>query len=70
MSKGYQEIAGGYSFAQLRVGMVVKAPNGAEVYCQPGDDSAAMLANIESLDEIPANRRGQIADMILGDYFN
>lgn len=67
----YQQIAGGYSFAELRVGLVVRAPNGKEVYCQPGGDAEAMRENIEALEEIDDEiKRGTIADMLLGEYFS
>lgn len=70
---GYQPIGGGYEYASLRNGLSVRAPNGREIYCQPGDDESIMRENISALDEIsldPDNeKRGIIADMILGDYF-
>lgn len=69
MTSGYQPIAGGYSFAQLRVGLVVRNPAGREVYCQPGDDSDAMRSTIEALAEVEESKRGDIADMALGEYF-
>lgn len=69
----YQQIAGGYSFVELRVGLVVRAPNGKEIYCQPGDAANAMRENIAALDEISEDvadaKRGTIADMALGEYF-
>jgi hypothetical protein len=69
----YQEIGGGYSFASLRVGLVVRNPAGQEIYCQPGDDEEAMRENIAALDEISEDvtdaKRGTIADMMLGEYF-
>lgn len=69
----YQDIGGGYSFAELRVGLVVRNPAGKEIYCQPGDDATAMRENIAALDEISEDvtdaKRGTIADMTLGDYF-
>lgn len=69
----YQDIGGGYSFAELRVGLVVRNPAGQEIYCQPGDDATAMRENIAALDEISEDvtdaKRGTIADMTLGDYF-
>lgn len=69
----YEPIGGGYSYASLRVGLVVRNPEGREIYVQPGDDEAAMRANIEALDEWSENpadpKRGSIADMILGDCF-
>lgn len=69
----YMPIGGGYAYCTLRVGIVIRAPNGAEIYCQPGDDESAMRENIAALDEIsldPDNaKRGIIADMVLADYF-
>jgi hypothetical protein len=69
----YLDIGGGYSFAELRVGMVVRNPAGVEIYVQPGDDAAAMRETIEALDEVSADvadaKRGIIADMVLGEYF-
>lgn len=69
----YMPIGGGYAYAALRIGLIVRNPRGREVYCQPGDDESAMRANIQALDEIsldPNNaKRATIADMILGDYF-
>jgi hypothetical protein len=73
MSASFDEIGGGYSFQSLRVGMIVRAPNGKQIYIQPGDDETAMRANIEALDEISEDvtdaKRGKIADMVLGEYF-
>ena len=57
---GYEPIGGGYSYASLRVGLVVRNPEGREIYVQPGDDEAAMRAD---------PKRGIIADMILAGYF-
>lgn len=65
----YIEIGGGYSYATLRAGMTIKAPDGREVFVQPGDDQSAIMATIDALDELPDDRRGDIADMALGDYF-
>lgn len=70
---GYEPIGGGYSYASLRVGLVIRNPEGREIYVQPGDDEAAMRADIKALDEWsedPADpKRGIIADMILAHYF-
>lgn len=66
---GYFDIAGGYSYAPLRTGIVLRNPAGRDIYIQPGDDETAMRNNIEALDEVPENRRGTIADMCFGDYF-
>lgn len=69
----YQEIGGGYSFAALRVGLVIRNSAGQEIYCQPGDDENTMRENIAALDEISEDvtdaKRGTIADMVLGEYF-
>jgi hypothetical protein len=70
---GYIRIAGEWSYAPLRVGLVVRAPDGQEIYIQPGDDETAMRANIEALDEISEDttdaKRATICAMILGEYF-
>lgn len=70
---GYMPIGGGYEYAALRVGLSVRHPNGREIYIQPGDDETIMRDNIAALDEISLDaddaKRGQIADMMLGDYF-
>lgn len=72
-TKGFTAIGGGYSFAELRVGLVVRNPAGQEIYCQPGDDANAMRENIAALDEISEDvtdvKRGTIADMALAEYF-
>lgn len=71
--ENFEEIGGGYSFQSLRVGMIVRAPDGAQIYIQPGDDETAMRENIAALDEISEDvtdkKRGIIADMTLGEYF-
>jgi hypothetical protein len=70
----YMPIGGGYAYCALRVGIVVRAPNGKEIYCQPGDDESIMRENIAALDQVSLDvdcpKRGAIADMILGDYFS
>lgn len=68
--KGYLRIAGDWSYAPLRVGLVVRAPDGEEIYCQPGDDENAMRENIAALDEIDGDdKRATICAMMLGEYF-
>lgn len=51
----------------------MRAPNGQQIYIQPGDDENAMRENIAALDEISEDvtdeKRGTIADMMLGEYF-
>ena len=70
MANGYIEIAGGYSYAPLRVGLVLRNPDGAEIYCQPGDDENAMRENIDALEEVEESKRAIIADMTFSDYFS
>lgn len=74
MARIGQEIGGGYSLMALRVGMVIRNPAGQEIYVQPGDAEAAMMANVEALDEISDDvtdaKRGTIADMMLAEYFD
>jgi hypothetical protein len=69
----YQKIGGGYKFAELRVSASLMAPNGREVYFQPGDDTATICDNVAALDEISEDvtdaKRGTIADMTFGEYF-
>lgn len=66
----YLEITpAGFSYAELRVGVSLKSPDGREVYFQPGDDTAAILETIQALEEIPEAKRATIAAMALGDYF-
>ena len=67
----YQDIAGGYSYAALRVGLIIRNPQGREVYCQPGDDTGTMLRIIEVLDEVAADAgKAILTDMALGVYFS
>lgn len=53
---------------------MVRAPNGWEIFIQPGDAEDAMRENIAALDEISEDvtdaKRGTIADMLLGEYFS
>lgn len=65
----WHEVGGGYAYALCRVGMTLRAPNGATVYVQPGDDTTAMLENVEALEEVTEDKRGVIADMTLSEYF-
>lgn len=67
--KAYITIAGGYSYSPMKAGVVLRAPNGQEVYFQPGDGAAALYESIDALDEIPDDKRAVIADMAFGDYF-
>ncbi len=73
MTERYLNIGGGYSYAPMRVGLVVQAPNGEQVYVQPGDDETAMRATLEALDEISSDvdeaKHATLCDMALGDYF-
>lgn len=69
----YQPLGGGYAYASLRVGLVIRNPQGREIYCQPGDDESTMRDNLDALDEISLDcddpKRAAIADMLLGEYF-
>ncbi len=71
---GYMPIGGGYEYAALRHGLSIRHPGGKEIYIQMGDDETTMRENISSLDEVSLDpddkKRGIIADMVLGDYFN
>ena len=65
----YIAIGGGYQYAPLHAGVALMAPDGREVYFQPGDDAAAFYATLEALDEVPEARLAVITDMSFGDYF-
>lgn len=69
----YMPIGGGYSYYALRNGLVIRNPQGREIYVQPGDDENIVRENLAALDEISLDcdddKRGVIADMTLGDYF-
>lgn len=69
----YQPLGGGYAYCALRHGLVIRNPQGREVYVQPGDDEAAMRDNLDALDEWGLDpdcpKRAVIADMLLGEYF-
>ena len=67
---GYLRIAGDWSYAPLRHGLIVRAPDGTERYCQPGDDEAAIRDIIAALDEIESGeKRAGVCAVALGDYF-
>lgn len=67
----YVEITpAGFAYAEHRVGLSLRSPDGESVYFQPGDDTAAILETIAALEEIDESKRPQIAAMALGDYFN
>lgn len=70
----WMPIGGGYAYCALRVGLVVRNPEGWEIYIQPGDDEAAMRDNIEALDEVSLDPddggRAILSDMLLGVYFS
>lgn len=73
MANGYQDIGGGYKFAELRVGACLMSPAGKEVYFQPGDDAAAIRETVDALDEISEDvadaKRGAVADISFSEYF-
>jgi hypothetical protein len=71
LPKGYLAISDAFSYAPLRVGLIVRRnEDGKEIFCQPGDDENAMRENIAALDEISDDKRATIAAMMLGDYFD
>jgi len=51
----YQEIAGGYSFASLRVGMTIQHINAGERYIQPGDGRTVRVS--KPLEDMSAAKR-------------
>ena len=70
----YQPLGGGYAYCALRNGLVVRNPQGREVYFQPGDDEAAIRDTLTALDEVSLNpddnKRAMITDMALSAYFD
>lgn len=69
MLNGYITIAGGWSYAPTRIGKVLRAPDGRQVYFQPGDDEAEFMAQVEAIQELPESRMADIAAMVFGEYF-
>ena len=66
----YYDLGAGYQWSPLRVGLVLRAPDGREVYCQPGDDETAMREVIDALGEHePGSVRDTCAHVALSDYF-
>lgn len=71
MARNYTEITpGGYAYLPLRVGMILRAPEGEEVYFQPGDDTAILTDTIEALEEHEPRHREIISDIALSAYFD
>lgn len=66
---GYIAIAGDWSYAPTRVGKVLRAPDGEQVYFQPGDDESEFMAQVEAIQEWPEDRQWIAADIVLGEYF-
>ena len=73
ISTAYQPLGGGYAYASLRVGLVIRNPQGREIFCQPGDDENIMRENLDALGELSLDcdepKRAMIADIMLSDYF-
>lgn len=71
--QGYLRIAGEWSYAPLRVGLVIRAPDGAEVYFQPGDEEDTARETIAAIEEFDIKEVGSLAEhcanVALGDYF-
>ncbi|WP_395652456.1 hypothetical protein [Brevundimonas sp.] len=69
MTDRYIAIGGGYFYAPLRAGVSLRAPNGREVYFQPGDDEATFYETLEALGEVQDDRRDMAVDLAFGEYF-
>lgn len=70
LPRGFLEVTpDGFSYAEHRVGVSLRSPDGRIVYFQPGDDTAAILETIAALEEVTPDKRATIAAMALGDYF-
>lgn len=69
LPRGYLALGAGFSYAPLRVGLVLRAPDGCEVYFQPGDDETAIRETIDALAEVDAARIDHVARCALDGYF-
>jgi hypothetical protein len=69
LPNGYHTIAGQWSYAPLRVGLIVRNPDGEEIYFQPGDDASEAMNQIEAIQDLPESRAPIIAAMVFGEYF-
>ena len=59
-----------YAAIEMRVGYLLRSLNsGKEVYFQPGDDTTSIRESIEALEEVSADKRDTIFDMIASNYF-
>lgn len=58
-----------YLFQTCHVGCTLENKlTGESVYFQPGDDTTAILTNVEALEELPESRRNAITDMLFSEY--
>ena len=59
-----------YSAHQMRDsgGCIIHKPTNESVYFQPGDDMAALLNAIESLEEVPENSKTRVFNVLCSVY--
>lgn len=73
MTNLYQELGGDYYYCNLRVGLVIRNPDGREVYLQPGDTETKGRDAIAALDEVSPDRsnpkRAMVASIVFGELF-
>ena len=66
----YDELPGGWKLGRLRVGCTIAAPDGREVYFQPGDDSAEIINQWDAIcTDIPESRQAIMCEISFSDYF-
>jgi len=71
LPQGYFQLPAKYSYAPLRVGLVLRNPWGREVYFQPGDDESIIRETLASLDECDDPRIAEdCAIVALSAYFD
>lgn len=61
---------GEYVVVELRVGAVLKHPDGREVFFQPGDEAADILDTVDALLSEPPHWQDILAEDLFGPYFD
>jgi hypothetical protein len=72
MTPPYLNLAGGYAYCPLRVGLVLRNPQGREVYFRPGDQESAFRRTLEAFaecEDMTPTQLDYLTDVALGDYF-
>jgi hypothetical protein len=62
-----------FAILSMRVGMLMRDKRGRrvkEIYIQPGDATAAMMANLDALDELTDNAADKYFDIVIAEYMD